>query len=97
MTQTATLQKLRRRQWLQTRKLLRAAYQEGMDAGIARAHGQGRRGRNIRGDATVAGLIARIERHFGLDRYAFQIRIVHPGSGRRVPASDLLQKYRTED
>jgi hypothetical protein len=97
MTQNSTLQKLRRRQWQQTRKLLRAAYQEGKDAGIARAHGQGRRGRTIRGDATVAGLIARIERHFGLDRYAFQIRIVHPGSGRRVPATDLLQKYRTED
>ena len=97
MTQTATLQKLRRRQWMLTRKLLRAAYQEGMDAGIARAHGQGRRGRTIRGDATVAGLIARIERHFGLDRYAFEIRVVHRGSGRRVPASDLLQKYRIED
>jgi hypothetical protein len=97
MTQTATLQKLRRRQWLLTRNLLRAAYQEGRDAGIASAHGQGRRGRTIRGDATVAGLIARIERHFGLARYAFEIRIVHPGSGRRVPATDLIQKYRTED
>jgi len=97
MTQSATLQKLRRRQWLQTRKLLRAAYQEGRDAGIARAHGQGRRGRTIRGDATVAGLIERIERHFGLDRYAFQIRVVHPGSGRRVPSTDLIQKYRIDD
>jgi hypothetical protein len=97
MTQTATLQKLRRRQWLLTRRLLKAAYQEGMEAGIARAHGQGRRGRTIRGDATVAGLIARIQRHFGLDRYAFEIRVVHAGSGRRVPSTDLIQKYRVDD
>jgi hypothetical protein len=97
MTQTATLQKLRRRQWLLTRRLLKAAYQEGMDAGLTRAHGQSRRGRTIRGDATVAGLIDRIQRHFGLDRYNFEIRVVHRGSGRRVPASDLIQKYRKED
>src|SRR5207244_3179446 len=66
------------------------------DAGITRAHGQGRRGRTIREDATVAGLMRRIERHFGLDRYGFEVRIVHAGSGRRVPAADLLRKYRVE-
>ena len=94
MTQTATLQRLRRRQWRSIEALLKQAYQEGFEAGTARAHGQGRRGRTIRGDATVAGLVERIERHFGLDRYNFEVRVVHGGSGRRVPAGDLLQKYR---
>ena len=94
MTQTATLQKLRRRQWQSIQALLRQAYHEGFEAGIARAHGQGRRGRTIRGDATVAGLVDQIERHFGLERYNFEVRVVHRGSGRRVPAADLLQKYR---
>ena len=39
---------------------LKQAYQEGFEAGLARAHGQGRRGRTIRADATVDGLIERI-------------------------------------
>lgn len=94
MTQTATLQKLRRRQWRSIERILKQAYQEGFDAGIVRAHGQGRRGRTVRADATIAGLANLIERHFGLDRYNFEVRIVHRGSGRRVPAADLLAKYR---
>ena len=49
-----------------------------------RAHGQSRRGRTIRADATVAGLVHLIERHFGLDRYGFQVRVVNARSGRRV-------------
>lgn len=97
MTQTATLQKLRRRQWRSIERILRQAYQEGFDAGIVRAHGQGRRGRTVRADATVAGLTQLIERHFGLDRYHFEVRIVHRGSGRRVPAGDLLAKYRSDE
>ena len=35
MTQTATLQKLRRRQWRSIERILKQAYQEGFDAGIA--------------------------------------------------------------
>lgn len=97
MTQTETLKRLKRAHWKSIEKTLRSAYQEGFAAGIARAHGQGRRGRTIRGDATVAGLVERIERHFGLDRYAFEVRIVHRGSGRRVGAADTLRRHRAED
>jgi hypothetical protein len=97
MTQTQTLKRLRRAQWSGIEKLLRAAYREGFDAGIARAHGQGRRGRPIRADATVAGLVRIVERHFGLDRYGFELRVVHAASGRRVPASSLLSAHRRED
>jgi hypothetical protein len=96
MTQTATLQKLRQRQWRSIERILKQAYQEGFEAGIVRAHGSGRRGRTVRADATIAGLANLIERHFGLDRYAFEVRIVHRGSGRRVPAGDLLAKYRSD-
>jgi len=74
----------------------RRAYEEGYEAGLARAHGAGRRGRTIRADATVEGLVRQIENHFGLGRYGFEVRIVHEGSGRRVPARDLLVKYRRE-
>jgi hypothetical protein len=42
----------------------------------------------------VQGLIDLIERHFGLERYGFEIRAVHAGSGRRVPAADRLDRYR---
>jgi hypothetical protein len=73
--------------------MLKHAYQEGFEAGVARARGQGRRGRTIRGDATVEGLLRQIERHFGLDRYAFEVRVVHPGSGRRIPSGDAISKY----
>jgi hypothetical protein len=96
MTQTETLKRLKRAHWRGIERMLRRAYQEGFDAGLARAHGQGRRGRTIRGDATVAGLVQRIERHFGLDRYGFEVRIVHRGSGRRVAAADTLRRYRVE-
>jgi hypothetical protein len=94
MTQAQVLRRVRRAHWRTLERLVREAYQEGFDAGLTRAHGQGRRGRTIRGDATVQGLVDRIERHFGLDRYGFEVRVVHAGSGRRVPASDELRKYR---
>ena len=96
MTQNQTMRNLKRRQWQALEKVLKQAYQEGYEAGLARAHGQGRRGRTIRADATVQGLLDRIERHFGLDRFHFEVRIVH-GSGRRVPATDLLSRYRAPD
>ena len=96
MTQGQTLRKLRQKQWRAIESVLKQAYQEGFQAGLTRAHGQGRRGRTIRGDATVAGLQRRIERHFGLNRYAFEIRVVHPGSGRRIPAGDLISRYPAE-
>jgi len=76
--------------------LLKQAYQDGRQAGLAQAHGQSRRGRTIRGDATVEGLVRRIEEHFGLDRYGFEVRIVHAGSGRRVAGRDLIRKYQIE-
>lgn len=94
MTQTELLKRLKRAHWRSLERLIRQAYQEGLEAGVARAHGQGRRGRTIRGDATVDGLVRRIERHFGLDRYGFEVRIVHGTSGRRVPSGDQLRRYR---
>ena len=97
MTQAQTLKKLQRDHWRKLQRLLRQAYQEGVDAGRARAHGQGRRGRTIRADSTVQGLVRRIERHFGLERYGFEVSIRHAASGRRVPGADLLRKYRIEE
>ena len=97
MTQSQTLRALRRKHWRAIERLLKHAYQEGFDAGMVRAHGQGRRGRTIRADATVEGLLQQIERHFGLDRFGFEVRVVHGSSGRRVPSSDLLARYRREE
>ncbi len=93
MTQTETLKRLRRSHWLDLEDLLKEAYREGLEAGLTRAHGQRRRARPIRDDATASGLIRQIERHFGLDRFAFEVRVVHRGSGRRVPGGDLLRRY----
>jgi len=97
MTQSRTLKRLRRQHWRSLEKLARDAYQDGVEDGLARAHGQRRRGRTIRADATVDGLVRLIERHFGLDRYGFEVRIVHAGSGRRVPGASLLRTYRVEE
>jgi len=97
MTRARTLTRLRRQHWRSLQKLIRDAHQDGLEAGLARAHGQRRRGRTIRADATVEGLVKQIERHFGLDRYGFEVRIVHGASGRRVPAASLLRTYRVVD
>ena len=97
MTQAQVLKKLQRRHWRSLQGLLKDAYQDGVRAGLARAHGQGRRGRTIRADATVEGLRELVERHFGLGRYGFEVRIVHQGSGKRVPARDLISRYRIEE
>lgn len=94
MTQTQVVRTLRRKHWRVLERFIKKAYADGVEAGITRAHGQGRRGRTIRADATVNGLMRRIERHFGLDRYRFRIQVVHPGSGHRVPGRDTLSKYR---
>src|SRR5262249_22686132 len=64
MTETQTLNRLRRRHWHALNDLLRDAYRHGFEAGKARARGLGRRGRTIRADATVAGLVDRIQSHF---------------------------------
>jgi hypothetical protein len=96
MTQTQAIRKLKRAHWTGLDRLLKRAYQEGFEAGVTRAHGQGRRGRTIRADATVAGLLRRIERHFGLDRYGFEVRVVHAVSKKRVAARDPLSKYRLQ-
>lgn len=96
MTQSEVLKKLKRTHWRALERMLKQAYQEGIEAGLARAHGMGRRGRTIRGDATVDGLVRRIQRHFGLDRYGFEVRVVHARSGKRVPAADQLRKYQVE-
>ena len=94
MTQAQALKKLRRSHWRSLERLLRDAYQAGHEAGRTRAHGQSRRGRTIRADATVAGLVHLIERHFGLDRYGFQVRIVNARSGRRVPLAAQIRTFR---
>lgn len=93
MNQTPALKRLRRSHWVGLERLLKLAYQDGYEAGLARAHGQARRGRPIRADATVSGLIDQIEAHFGLDRFGFEVRVVHAGSGRRVPGGDELRRY----
>ena len=97
MTQTQLLKRIQRANWRSLQRIVRQAYQEGFNAGLARAHGAGRRGRTIRADARVEGLIRRIERHFGLNRYGFEVRVVHPSSGRRIPAGDLLVKYLADE
>ena len=97
MTQTQTLNRLRREHWRSLREMCKHAYQEGYASGMARAHGQRRRGRTIRGDATVEGLVRQIEAHFNLGRCGFEVRVVHAGSVRRVPAGDRLRRYRIED
>lgn len=97
MTQNQTLRKLQRALWKGFQRMLKDAYQDGYEAGLARAHGTGRRGRSIRGDATVGGLIRRMERHFGLGRYGFEVRVVHERSGRRVPVADEIRKYRSAE
>ena len=97
MKQTQVLKKIRRTQWRGLERVIRQAYQAGYEAGLARAHGTGRRGRTIRGDATVAGLVRQMERHFGLERYGFEVRVVHARSGRRVPVGDQIRKYRVPE
>ncbi len=97
MTRTKALRKLQKAHWRGLVRLLDAAYREGYDAGFARGHGQGRRGRTIRADATVEGLLRQVEQHFGLDRYNFEVRVVHARSRRSVPARALLSTYRIED
>jgi hypothetical protein len=97
MTQTQTLRRLARVHWRAVERIARRAYREGFEAGLTRADGQRRRGRTIREDATVEGLIHTIERHFGLQRYRFELQIVHPGSRRRIPGSSLLRRYRSEE
>jgi len=97
MTQSQTLRALKQRHWRALERMLKQAYQDGFEAGVTRARGQGRRGRTIRDDATIQGLLTRIERHFGLKRFGFEVRAVHPGSGRRLPATDQLARYRREE
>ncbi|HEX9639614.1 MAG TPA: hypothetical protein VGB99_18930 [Acidobacteriota bacterium] len=96
MTQGQTLKQLQRAHWRTLESLVKQSYQSGFEAGLARAHGQSRRGRTVRSDATVEGLVRIISTHFGLERYGFEVRIVHAGSGRRVPAADQLRKYLLE-
>jgi hypothetical protein len=97
MTQKQALARLKRAHWRALDRLVRRAYLEGYESGLRRAHGQRRRGRTIRADATVEGLLRIVERHFGLDRYGFELRIVHAGSRKHVPLGDQLARYRLED
>ncbi len=97
MNQTQALKGLRRSHWIGLEKLLTEADQDGVEVGLDRAHRQRRRARPIRDDATANGLIQQIERHFGLDRFAFEVRVVHRSSGRRVPGGDLLRRYLAAD
>ena len=97
MTRKEALGRLKRAHWRALERLVRRGYLEGYEAGLRHAHGQRRRGRTIRADATVEGLLRIIERHFGLDRYGFELRIVHSGSKKHVPLGDHLLKYRRED
>ena len=89
------MSRLQREHWRALRGFFVEAYREGYEQGLADAGGMRRRARPVREDATVEGLVRLIEAHFGLDRYTFEVRIVHP-SGRRVPGADLLRRYRQE-
>ena len=93
MTQAQVLKKLQRTHWRSLERVIKKAYQAGFEAGVARARGASRRGRTIRADATVEGLLRRIDRHFGLERYGFEVRVVHPRSGRRIPSRDQLATH----
>jgi hypothetical protein len=93
MTQSQVLKRLQKTHWRSLERLTKKAYQAGFEAGLARARGGSRRGRTIRADATIEGLLRRIERHFGLDRYGFEVRVVHPLSGRRLSSRDLLSNH----
>lgn len=93
MTEREVRRMLMRQYLRKIDQLMKDAYEAGVEAGVVRAHGQGRRGRTIREDATVAGLVDLIKDHFGLARYKFDVRIVH-ASGRRVPDLDHLRKYK---
>ncbi len=97
MTQNEALKRIRQSHWQSLERHLKRAYQEGVEEGRSRAKGAGRHGRTIRGDATVAGLTRLIEKHFGLARYAFEVRIVHPQSGRRIPTRNLLREHLAEE
>ena len=97
MLQSDAVKRLKRSHGRSLERLVKQAYQAGVAEGAARAKGAGRRGRTIRGDATVEGLLRIIERHFGLDRYGFEVRVVHPKSGRRIPARDHLRDHLGEN
>jgi hypothetical protein len=94
MRQNEVLRELQRRHWRTLQTMIREAYQRGVEDGRRRAHGQGRRGRTIRADATVEGLVDRIQSHFGLDRFGFEVKVVHGRSGRRVPETAQLRRFR---
>ena len=96
MIQSEAQRRLKRSHWRSLDRLVKQAYRAGLEEGRARARGAGRRGRTIRGDATVEGLLRLVTSHFGLDRYAFELRVVHPKSGRRIPAKDLLRDHLAE-
>ena len=93
MIQSEAQKRLKRSHWRSLDRLVKQAYRAGLEEGRARARGAGRRGRTIRGDATIEGLLRLVTRHFGLDRYGFEVRVVHPKSGRRIPARDLLRDH----
>ena len=38
-----------------------------------------------------------IEKHFGLDRYHFDVRVVHRGTRRHLPQTDPIGKYLSTD
>ena len=57
MIQTQVLKRIKRSHWMALERQLKRAYSEGVEEGRARARGAGRRGRTIRGDATVDGLL----------------------------------------
>jgi hypothetical protein len=96
MKSSKVMSRLQREHWRALKGFFNEAYREGFEAGLARAGGTRRQGRTVRDDATVEGLVRLVEAHFGLDRYTFEVRIVHP-SGRRLPAGDHLRKYRVKD
>ena len=53
--------------------------------------------RPVRGSLTVGGLVKKITRHFGLDRFALEVRVVDPRSHRHLMRDVRLSRYQLEE
>ncbi len=53
--------------------------------------------RPVRGSLTVGGLVKKITRHFGLERFALEVRVVDPRSHRHLMRDVRLSRYQLEE
>ncbi|MHB8875389.1 MAG: hypothetical protein ACYC8T_17020 [Myxococcaceae bacterium] len=52
--------------------------------------------RPVRASLTIGGLLKRITRHFGLDRFDLEVRVVDPRSHRHLMRDVRLSRYQVE-